>query len=116
MCSIPAIWCWLLWDAAKSSAARSTPIFAYIGSLATHAAAVAVAELRRHLHVVMWGACDASSRSAGLPVLQAVQQGEREQFLEALVTLGKSERNILVANNAYLAEEASGSLHNNGAR
>ena len=47
----------------------------------------------------------------GLPILQHVQRHERSAFLEAFVALGKSERNIMAANNAYLAEEALKSYH-----
>eukprot|EP00439_Symbiodinium_sp_Y106_P036533 s2264_g4.t1 len=76
MCSIPAVWCWLLWDAAQAhpdALGRTTPIFAYLG----------------------------------LPILQHVQRNERTAFLEAFVALGKNERNIMAANNAYLAEEVA---------
>ena len=43
---------------------------------------------------------------AGLPILQYVHRDDRTAFLEAFVEMSKSERNILAANNAYLAEEA----------
>ncbi|CAE7301556.1 unnamed protein product [Symbiodinium sp. CCMP2456] len=76
MCSIPAVWCWLLWDAAKAHHrlhGAHPPIFAYLG----------------------------------LPILQYVHRDDRTSFLEAFVEMGKSERNILAANNAYLAEEVA---------
>lgn len=73
MCSIPAVWCRLLWDAAltlKSQNIAPKPIFAYLG----------------------------------LPLLQYVRDG-REDFLRAFVEMGQHERNIVAANNAYLAEQ-----------
>ena len=41
---------------------------------------------------------------SGLPLLQYVRD-EREDFLHAFVEMGQHERNIVAANNAYLAEE-----------
>ncbi|CAE7514041.1 RPL37A [Symbiodinium natans] len=72
MCSIPAVWCRLLWDAAQWSRARPA-IFAYLG----------------------------------LPILQYVHRDDRTAFLKAFVQMGKDERTIVAANNAYLAEEVA---------
>ena len=44
--------------------------------------------------------------SAGLPILQYVHRDDRTAFLKAFVQMGKDERTIVAANNAYLAEEA----------
>ena len=41
---------------------------------------------------------------SGLPLLQYVRDG-REDFLQAFVEMGQHERNIVAANNAYLAEQ-----------
>jgi len=41
----------------------------------------------------------------GLPILQYVARPEREEFLRAFVELAVDERNVIAANNAYLAEE-----------
>eukprot|EP00434_Breviolum_minutum_P029710 symbB.v1.2.026265.t1/scaffold2611.1/size89775/9 len=76
MCSIPAVWCRLLWDAAMSLKSQNVPpkaIFAYLG----------------------------------LPILQHVRHDEREDFLYAFVEMAQHERNIVAANNAYLAEEVA---------
>ena len=43
-------------------------------------------------------------RATGLPLLQYVRDG-REDFLRAFVEMGQHERNIVAANNAYLAEQ-----------
>ena len=76
MCSIPAVWCRLLWDASlalRSAGAAPKPIFAYLG----------------------------------LPILQYVRYGERHDFLQSFVEMAQEERNIVAANNAYLAEEVA---------
>lgn len=75
MCSIPAVWCRLLGDAAQAAGSPQPhkPIFAYLG----------------------------------LPILQYVPQAERVQFLEAFAELVLDERNVVVANNPYLAEEVA---------
>eukprot|EP00931_Biecheleriopsis_adriatica_P123432 TRINITY_DN98479_c0_g1_i1.p1 TRINITY_DN98479_c0_g1~~TRINITY_DN98479_c0_g1_i1.p1 ORF type:complete len:697 (+),score=140.47 TRINITY_DN98479_c0_g1_i1:48-2138(+) len=41
----------------------------------------------------------------GLPLLQYVKKDEREDFMHAFVEIGSDERNLVAANNAYLAEE-----------
>lgn len=73
MCSIPAVWCQMLMDAAKASGSPqpTRPIFAYLG----------------------------------LPILQYVPDENRMSFLGAFKDMVLDERNIVVANNAYLAEE-----------
>lgn len=73
MCSIPAVWCRLLFDAARSPGAPqpTKPIFAYLG----------------------------------LPLLQYTPSASRLDFLEAFRQMAVDERNIVVANNPYLAEE-----------
>eukprot|EP00933_Yihiella_yeosuensis_P033557 TRINITY_DN27235_c0_g1_i1.p1 TRINITY_DN27235_c0_g1~~TRINITY_DN27235_c0_g1_i1.p1 ORF type:complete len:687 (+),score=79.33 TRINITY_DN27235_c0_g1_i1:83-2143(+) len=43
----------------------------------------------------------------GLPILQYVKRDERQDFLQAFVRLARDERNIVAANNAYLAEEVA---------
>ncbi|CAE7707530.1 unnamed protein product [Symbiodinium pilosum] len=45
--------------------------------------------------------------SNGLPILQYVPRDDRTRFLEGFVELGMDERNIVAANNAYLAEEVA---------
>ena len=44
---------------------------------------------------------------SGLPILQHVRHDEREDFLYAFVEMAQHERNIVAANNAYLAEEVA---------
>ena len=87
MCSIPAVWCRLLWDASlalRSAGVAPKPIFAYLGLGAAVVAAL-----------------------AGLPILQYVSRVEREDFLRSFVDMAQEERNIVAANNAYLAEEVA---------
>ena len=100
MCSIPAVWCWLLWDAAKARHpihGAHPPIFAYLGESERD-----FSESRPNSD----GKWAVGCLDAGLPILQYVHRDDRTSFLEAFVEMGKSERNILAANNAYLAEEA----------
>ena len=128
MCSIPAVWCRLLWDAAltlKSQKIAPKPIFAYLGRVSLvwfHGKSAGTPGVLHTFAMNSWGfpidfwfkqtlaghgvsdEAIAAGRLSGLPLLQYVRDG-REDFLRAFVEMGQHERNIVAANNAYLAEQ-----------
>ena len=83
-------------------------------STSTATANICIPRHAWHTNVILTSSCGLPClfyyACIGLPILQYVPRDDRTRFLEGFVELGMDERNIVAANNAYLAEEARSCL------